>query len=62
MKDLAPRMVLALILISMLPVVAFGQQAAKGLFNPPANVQNAVTYEFREIAKQKQGDLRRSHR
>jgi len=43
--------------ISMLPAVAFGQQAAKGLFNLPANVQNAVTYEFRGIAKEKKGDL-----
>jgi hypothetical protein len=57
MKNLAPPIVLACILILMLPIVAFGQHAAKGLLNPPANVQNALTYESRGFAKQKKGDL-----
>ena len=57
MKNATPRMVLACILILMLPVVAFGKQAAKGHFNPEANVQNAVTYDSRGLAKEKKGDL-----
>ena len=57
MKNLAPRMRLACILVLTLTVAAFGQQTASGPFNPPANVQNALTYEARGIAKQQKGDL-----
>jgi hypothetical protein len=58
MKNATPRMRLAFIscLDLMLPVLAFGQQAAKGLFNPEGNVQNAATYNDRGLAKQKKGD------
>jgi hypothetical protein len=53
MKNATPRMVLACILISMLPVVAFGQQTA----NQETNVQNAGTCNDRGFVKQKKGDL-----
>jgi hypothetical protein len=51
MKNATPRMRLAFILVLMLPVAAFGQQADKAL-NPEGNVQND-----RGIAKQHKGDL-----
>jgi tetratricopeptide (TPR) repeat protein len=57
MKNLALRMVLACILVLISQVAAFGQEAAKGLFNPEANVQNAITYDSRGLAKEKKGDL-----
>src|SRR5215469_6512565 len=53
MKDLAPRIVLACMLILMPTVATFGQQTA----NPEANVQNARTYHERGLAKKKKGDL-----
>jgi len=53
MKDLAPRIVLACLLILMPTVATFGQQTA----NPEANVQNARTYHERGLARQKKGDL-----
>jgi hypothetical protein len=49
MKKATPRMRLACILISMLPVVACGQQTA----NQEANAQNAATYNDRGIVKQR---------
>jgi tetratricopeptide (TPR) repeat protein len=55
MKNSAPRMVLACLVV-LIPA-AFGQQTAKSLFNPEANVQNAVTYSDRGLAKEKKGDL-----
>jgi hypothetical protein len=55
MKNLAPRMVVACMLILMLPIAAFGQQSAKDPFNSIANVQNAATYNDRGLAKQKMG-------
>jgi hypothetical protein len=57
MKNLALRMVLACILVLISQIAAFGQEAAKGLFNPEANVQNAITYDSRGLAKEKKGDL-----
>jgi tetratricopeptide (TPR) repeat protein len=57
MKNATPRMRLACILVLTLTAPAFGQQAAKGLFNPEANVQYAATYIDRGLAKQKKGDL-----
>jgi hypothetical protein len=57
MKDLAPWIVLACMLILVPTVVAFGQQTAKGTFSPPANVQNAVTHNALGLAKEKKGDL-----
>ena len=54
MKNLAPRMVLECIFILMLRFAAFGQQTAT---IPEANVQNAVTYTDRGLAKEKKGDL-----
>jgi hypothetical protein len=42
MKNATPRMRLACILVLTLTIAAFGQQAAKDLFNPEANAQNAV--------------------
>jgi hypothetical protein len=55
MKNATPRMRLACILVLMLPVLAFGQQAAKGLFNPEANVENAVTYDSRGNSQGEEG-------
>jgi tetratricopeptide (TPR) repeat protein len=57
MKRLALRIALLCILFLMVVVAAFGQQNAKDLFTPEANVQNAVTYVDRGVAKQKKGDL-----
>jgi hypothetical protein len=54
MKSLVPRTVLACLSILILPVATFGQQVAA---IPEANVQNAVTYFDRGLAKQKKGDL-----
>ena len=48
MKNAPPRIVLACILILMPTVAAFGQQEA--------NLQNAVTYDSRGLAKEKKGD------
>ena len=42
---------------SLLPVAAYGQEAAKDQFYPEANVQNAVTYLDRGNSKQKRGDI-----
>jgi hypothetical protein len=53
----APRIRLLWILVWIPTVAAFGQQAAKELSNPAANVQNALSYNDRGIAKQKKGDL-----
>src|ERR1700722_18249255 len=57
MRNLAPRIALAWMLISMPPGAAFGQQTAKDPFIPEANVQNAGIYNDRGIAKQNKGDL-----
>src|ERR1700751_3999177 len=43
-----------------LPVAALGQRTAKDQSNPESNVQNAVTYNDRGIAKQHKGGSRRS--
>src|ERR1700722_17986115 len=53
MNTLTPRMVLECILL-LLPVGAFGKEAAN---IPEANVQNAVTYVDRGLAREKKGDL-----
>jgi len=48
---------LARISILVLPLVAFGQQAAKDLFSLTPNAQSAVTLELRGEVKQRKGDL-----
>jgi tetratricopeptide (TPR) repeat protein len=53
MNTLTPRIVLECILL-LLPVGAFGKEAAN---IPEANVQNAVTYVDRGLAREKKGDL-----
>ena len=53
----AARIRLLWILVWIPTVAAFGQQAAKDLANPDANVQNAISYNDRGIAKQRKGDL-----
>jgi hypothetical protein len=58
MKKLAPRMVLACVLVLIPTVAAFGQQTAKDPFNPAPNLQNALTYETRGIAKLQKGSER----
>jgi hypothetical protein len=50
MKHLAPRIVLACILILMPTVIAFGQQIAKDL-KSEGNVQTAITYLDRGLAR-----------
>jgi hypothetical protein len=57
MKNPTVRVVLTCIVIFMLPVVAPGQQAAKGLFSLTTDQQNAVTYDERGFAKLKKADL-----
>jgi tetratricopeptide (TPR) repeat protein len=57
MKNRAAQILLARISILALPLVAFGQQAAKDLFSLTPNAQNAVTLELRGEAKLRKGDL-----
>jgi hypothetical protein len=53
----APRIQLLWIPVWIPTLAAFGQQAAKDLANSAANVQNALSYNDRGIAKRKKGDL-----
>jgi hypothetical protein len=46
-------MALACVLSLMLPAAALGQKTT----SPEANVQNADTYNDRELVKEKKGDL-----
>jgi tetratricopeptide (TPR) repeat protein len=57
MKNFILLMRLTFILISIATLAQFGQQTTYGQSNPPANAQNAVSYNDRGIARQHMGDL-----